>query len=65
MPRARRPADGPETETMTTGMPGDNIMRDNLEFWNALKRTDPKATKPFQRAGGFRGTQIDPAWRLR
>src|SRR3954469_24527670 len=36
----------------------------NFEFWNALKRTNPKATKPFQRPGGFRGTQIDPAWRL-
>lgn len=33
-------------------------------IWKALERTDPKATKPFQRAGGFRGTQIDPAWRL-
>ena len=37
---------------------------DNLALWNRLKRTDPKATKPFQRAGGFRGTQIDPTWRL-
>src|SRR5688572_26032109 len=37
---------------------------DHLALWNALKRTDPKATKPFQRSGGFRGTQIDPAWRL-
>ena len=37
----------------------------NLALWNRLKRTDPKATKPFTRAtGGFRGTQIDPAWRL-
>ena len=37
---------------------------DKMALWNVLKRTDPKATKPFQRAGGFRGTQIDPAWRL-
>lgn len=36
----------------------------NLTLWNALKRTDPRATKPFQRSGGFRGTQIDPTWRL-
>ena len=36
----------------------------NLRLWNRLKRTDPRATKPFTRAGGFRGTQIDPAWRL-
>lgn len=37
---------------------------DNLKLWNRLKRTDPKATKPFARAGGFRGTQIDPTWRI-
>ncbi len=36
----------------------------NLGIWNRLKRTDPKATKPFTRAGGFKGTQIDPTWRL-
>ena len=40
------------------------INGDNTALWDILKRTDPKATKPFQRAGGFRGTQIDPAWRL-
>jgi hypothetical protein len=62
MPRLAKPAEGPETETSPIG--GQVPERDNLEFWNALKRTDPKATKPFQRAGGFRGTQIDPAWRL-
>jgi hypothetical protein len=37
---------------------------DPLRLWNKLKRTDPRATKPFTRSGGFRGTQIDPAWRL-
>ncbi len=35
---------------------------DNLRLWNKLKRTDPKATKPFKRSG-FSGTQIDPTWR--
>ncbi|MFC5353494.1 hypothetical protein [Azospirillum himalayense] len=35
---------------------------DNLALWNKLKRTDPKATKPFTRSG-FKGTQIDPTWR--
>ena len=40
------------------------INGDNTALWDILKRTDPGATKPFQRAGGFRGTQIDPAWRL-
>lgn len=70
MPRFAKPAEGPETEHAPAGgqVPmrddamRDNPVRDNMEFWNALKRTDPKATKPFQRAGGFRGTQIDPAW---
>lgn len=37
---------------------------ETLTLWNTLKRTDPRATKPFTRSGGFRGTQIDPAWRL-
>ena len=67
MPRLAKPAEGPETETtapVSGHSSGQVPMRDNMEFWNALKRTDPKATKPFQRAGGFRGTQIDPAWRL-
>lgn len=36
----------------------------NLTIWNELKRTDPKATKPFQRSGGFKGTQIDPVYRM-
>ncbi len=38
--------------------------RDPLRLWDRLKRTDPKATRPFARPGGFRGTQIDPTWRL-
>lgn len=37
---------------------------DPMALWNRLKRTDPKVTKPFTRAGGFRGTQIDPTWRM-
>lgn len=41
-----------------------DAQRDSMWLWNALRRTDPKATKPFTRSGGFRGTQIDPAWRL-
>jgi len=66
MPRMTKPAEGPENESTpaSTGIETGLPPRDNLEFWNALKRTDPKATKPFQRPGGFRGTQIDPAWRL-
>src|SRR4051812_45241553 len=66
MPRMTKPAEGPENESTpaSTGIETGLPPRDNLEFWNALKRTDPKATKPFQRPGGFRGTQIDPTWRL-
>lgn len=58
--------------TKNTKTPADTSVSDdklpeissNLGLWSRLKRTDPKATKPFQRAGGFRGTQIDPTWRM-
>jgi hypothetical protein len=46
------------------GASPDETPKDNLRFWNQLKRTDPRATKPFARPGGFRGTQIDPTWRI-
>jgi hypothetical protein len=54
----------PEARTVPAqdNKPGAGV--DTLRLWNRLKRTDPKATKPFQRSGGFRGTQIDPTWRL-
>lgn len=32
----------------------------NLRHWNALGTTDPAHTKPFNRAGGFRGTAVRP-----
>lgn len=35
---------------------------DNLAIWHALCKTDPKHTKPFKRAGGFKGTAIKPIW---
>lgn len=35
---------------------------DPLRHWSALSRTDPKHTKSFQRAGGFRGTATRPIW---
>jgi len=37
-------------------------MGDNLSIWKSLGRTDPKHTKPFKRAGGFKGTAIKPIW---
>ncbi len=40
-------------------------MTDNLKIWDALGKTDPKHTKPFNRAGGFKGTAIKPIWILR
>lgn len=40
-------------------------MTDNLVLWNALSKTDPKHTKSFNRAGGFRGTAIKPIWIVR
>jgi hypothetical protein len=35
----------------------------NTKMYLELSRTDPSATKPFQKRGGFSGTAIDPAWR--
>lgn len=37
-------------------------MTDNLAIWSSLAKTDPKHTKPFNRAGGFKGTAIKPIW---
>jgi hypothetical protein len=37
-------------------------MTENLRHWNALGKTDPKQTKPFSRAGGFKGTATKPIW---
>jgi len=33
----------------------------NMELWDKLRRVDPVHSKPFQRAGGFRGTAIKPS----
>lgn len=57
-------AEKEKTEAATGTEARSAAASENLRLWNALKRTDPRATKPFMRAGGFRGTQIDPAWRL-
>lgn len=35
---------------------------DNMSIWSALGKTDPKNTKSFSRAGGFKGTAIKPMW---
>lgn len=59
--RRARPTAAAAAQQPATAAPAHN----NLRFWDQLKRTDPKATKPFTRSGGFRGTQIDPTWRLR
>lgn len=37
-------------------------MTENLKLWNTLGKTDPKHTKPFNRAGGFKGTAIKPIY---
>lgn len=37
-------------------------MSENLKIWETLGKTDPKHTKPFQRAGGFKGTAIKPIY---
>jgi hypothetical protein len=35
----------------------------NMRLWNQLQVTDPAYTKEFDR-GGFKGTMIDPTWRM-
>lgn len=37
----------------------------NTDLWDRLGKTDPKHTKAFQRAGGFKGTAIKPMWSFR
>lgn len=37
-------------------------MNNNLRIWDAVSKTDPKHTKGFTRAGGFKGTAIKPIW---
>jgi hypothetical protein len=48
---------------MVNKTPWDVPKTPNLKIFNDLSRTDPKATKPFQLPGGFKGDQIDPVWR--
>ncbi len=40
-------------------------MSSNTDLWDRLGKTDPAHTKPFQRAGGFKGTAIKPMWSYR
>jgi hypothetical protein len=40
-------------------------MIDKTALWDRLGKTDPKHTKGFQRAGGFKGTAIKPMWSFR
>lgn len=40
-------------------------MTDNLAIWNELGKTDPDATKGFNRSGGFKGTAVKPMWVLK
>lgn len=34
----------------------------NTRHWDTLGKTDPKHTKAFSRAGGFKGTALKPIW---
>lgn len=38
---------------------------DSLSLWESIEKTDPEATKDFQRTGGFKGTAIDPMYRMK
>lgn len=41
------------------------MVTSKTDLWDRLGKTDPSATKGFQRAGGFRGTAIKPMWSYR
>jgi hypothetical protein len=40
-------------------------LKTNMAIWDQVKQTDPDATKPFQGAGGFRGTAINSTYQIR
>ena len=40
-------------------------MTENTKIWVAVCKTDPQHTKPFSRAGGFKGTAIKPIWTVK
>ena len=40
-------------------------MSENLKVWDKLSKTDPKHTKGFTRAGGFKGTAVKPIYTTR
>lgn len=39
-------------------------MTDKMRIWKALEKTNPEHTKPFTRAGGFKGTATKPIWQI-
>lgn len=51
----------------TTDKTGGNAsqVNDRTALWDRLGKTDPKHTKQFQRAGGFKGTAIKPMFSFR
>lgn len=38
---------------------------ENLEIWDQVEKTDPSATKNFNRGGGFKGTATNPTYLAR
>lgn len=40
-------------------------MKNNLELWDSVTKTDPKYTKSFSRTGGFKGTAINAIYLAR
>lgn len=41
-----------------------NTDNSNLAIWNQVEETEPQFTKGFNRAGGFRGTAVDPVYNI-
>ena len=40
-------------------------MSENLTLWDSVQMTDPKYTKAFSRAGGFKGTAINATYQVK
>jgi len=57
---AKKPQAAETVEDVLAKM--DEQRSKNLSIWTALGKTDPKHTKQFSRAGGFKGTAIKPIW---
>lgn len=53
------------TQSDPQAVPSKAGIPDATALWDALGKTDPRHTKPFNRSGGFRGTALKPMWAIK